>query len=108
LQNVNFISENQNRNKLFSFQIDYLKSKIDYSGDDWKTEVRLKTFVKSLAFNTKQGSFAKDKMIEGKLAVTFSDEDQIIRVNTTNLAIGKDFFNIKAYFNVAKYNAVFA
>lgn len=108
LKNVNFISENQKRNKMFSFQIESLKCKIDFSGGDWETEVHLKTFVKSLAFNSKQGSFAKDKRIEGKLAVRFSEEENIIRVNTTHLKIGKDDFNIKAYFNVAKDNAAFA
>ena len=51
LKNVNFISENQKGNKLFYFQIESLKSKIKYLDEGWKTDVRLKTFAKSLAAN---------------------------------------------------------
>ncbi|MCI4443463.1 MAG: AsmA family protein, partial [Lentimicrobium sp.] len=57
LKNVNFISENQKGNKLFYFQIASLKTNIEYTDKGWKTDVRLKTFAKSLAFNTKKGSF---------------------------------------------------
>lgn len=107
LKNVTFISENQQGHKLFNFEIKSLKSKIEYSGDDWKTDVRLNTFAKSLAFNTKKGSFVKDKEIAGDLWVSFSKAQNKISVNTTNLEIGKDLFNIKANFNVGKGNSLF-
>ncbi|MBX9807010.1 MAG: AsmA family protein [Flavobacteriaceae bacterium] len=100
LKNVNFISENQKGNKLFSFQIESLKSEIKYSDEGWRTDVRLKTFAKSLAFNTKRGSFVQDKTIEGKLAVNFSTKQNKINVETKNLEIGKDLFNIAAHFSV--------
>jgi hypothetical protein len=107
LRNVNFISENQKGNKLFFFQIKTLKSKIKFSGDDWKTDVYLKTFAKSLAFNTRKGSFVKDKEIEGKLSVDFSKEQNRISVLTDNLNIGGDIFDILARFNVGNENALF-
>ncbi|MBA4317487.1 MAG: AsmA family protein [Flavobacterium sp.] len=107
LKNVNFISENQKGNKLFYFEIKSLKSKIDYSDEGWKTDVRLKTFTKSLAFNTKKGSFVKDKEIDGKLSVDFSKAQNRISVVTENLEIGGDLFNIKAHFNVGKRNSLF-
>lgn len=107
LKNVNFISENQQGNKLFNFEIKTLKSKIEFSGEDWKTDVTLKTFAKSLAFNTQKGSFVKDKEIGGKLSVAFSKEQNRISVATNELEIGEDVFNIKANFNVGKGNALF-
>jgi uncharacterized protein involved in outer membrane biogenesis len=107
LKNVNFISENQQGNKLFNFDVKSLKSKIDYSGEDWKTEVRLNTFAKSLAFNSLKGSFVKDQKITGNLAVAFSKEQNKISVITEGLEIGEDLFNIKAHFNVGKGNALF-
>ena len=107
LKNVNFISENQQGNKLFNFEINSLKSKIEFSGEDWKTDVTLNTFAKSLAFNTQKGSFVKDKEIDGKLLVTYSKELNKIRVITNELEIGKDIFNIKANFNLGKGNALF-
>jgi hypothetical protein len=107
LNNVNFISENQQGNKLFYFEIKSLKTKIEYSDQGWKTDVRLKTFAKSLAFNTQKGSFVKDKSIEGKLSVDFSKEKNMISVLAEKLDIGGDYFNIKAHFNTGKGNALF-
>ena len=107
LKNVNFISENQQGNKLFYFHIESLKSKIDYSDEGWETDVRLKTFAKSLAFNTQKGSFVKDKEIDGKLSVAFSKAQNRISVVAEKLGIGGDSFNIKAHFNVGKGNSLF-
>ena len=107
LKNVNFISENQQGNKLFYFEIKSLKSKIEYSDEGWKTDVRLKTFAKSLAFNTLKGSFVKNKEIEGKLEVNFSKEQKRISVVAEKLEIGGDPFNINAHFNIGKGNSLF-
>lgn len=107
LKNVNFISENQKGNKFFSFQIESLKTKIEYTVEGWKTDVRLKTFAKSLAFNTQKGSFVKDKVIKGKLSVNFSNKKKLISVETTDLEIGKDLFNITAHFSIDKGSSPF-
>lgn len=107
LKNVNFISENQQGNKLFNFEIKSLKSEIEFSDEGWKTDVRLKTFAKSMAFNTQKGSFVKGKEIEGNLFVAFSKEQNKISVVAEKLEIGGDPFNIKAHFNVGKGNSLF-
>ncbi|SHF77047.1 AsmA-like C-terminal region [Flavobacterium fluvii] len=107
LKNVNFISENQKGRKLFSFQIESLKTKIEYTDQGWKTDVRIKTFAKSLAFNTKHGSFVKEKAIVGKLAVDFSNAQEKISVVTEDLEIGDDLFDITAHFNIGKGNSLF-
>jgi uncharacterized protein involved in outer membrane biogenesis len=107
LKNVNFISENQQGNKLFYFEIKSLKSKIRYLSEGWKTDVHLKTFAKSLAFNTQYGSFVRDKEIDGKLAVDFSKAQNRISIVTEKLKIGGDTFKIRAHFNVGKGNALF-
>ncbi|MBP6586534.1 MAG: AsmA family protein [Flavobacterium sp.] len=107
LKNVNFISENQQGNKLFYFEIKSLKSKIQFSDEGWKTDVRLETFAKSLAFNTQKGSFVKDKEIDGKLSVDFSKALNQISVVADKLEIGGDLFNIKAHFNIGKGNSLF-
>ncbi len=107
LKNVNFISENQQGHKLFHFDIKSLKSKIEYSDAGWKTDVRLNTFAKSLAFNSLKGSFVKNKEIDGDLLVSFSNEQKKISVVTQNFEIGGDLFNIKAHFNIGKGNSLF-
>ena len=107
LKNVNFTSENQKGNKLFNFEIKSLKSKIDYSEDGWKTDIILKTYAKSLAFNTQKGSFVKDKEIDGDLLVKYSKTQNNISVETKDLEIGKDLFNISAHFNIDKGSSPF-
>jgi uncharacterized protein involved in outer membrane biogenesis len=106
-KNVNFISDNQKGNKLFYFEIESLKSNIAYSDEGWNTDVNLKAFAKSLAFNTQKGSFIKDKKLNGDLLVNFSKEQNLISVVTDNLEIGDDRFNIKAHFNIGKSNSLF-
>ncbi|TRX33999.1 AsmA family protein [Flavobacterium sp. ZT3R18] len=101
-KNVVFISQNLQRNKLFHFEVAFLKSKINYTDDGWQTDLFLDVFAKSMAFNTIKGSFIKDKRVQGKLAVQFSKEKNRIDVLTEGLGIGEDDFDIKASFGLDK------
>ncbi|HKO77461.1 MAG TPA: AsmA family protein [Flavobacterium sp.] len=105
-KNVVFISQNLQRNKLFHFEVASLKSKINYTDDGWETDLYLDVFAKSMAFNTKKGSFIKDKRVKGKLAVQFSESKNRIDVLTEGLGIGDDDFDIKASFGVSKENSM--
>jgi hypothetical protein len=107
LNNVHFILDNRLGHKLFDFDATSLKSKVDYDGDDWQTDIFLETNIKSLAFNTVHGSFAKQKELKGTFSVSYSAEKEKIDVATKNLKIGTDGFDITAFFNLAKGNALF-
>ncbi|HWS60830.1 MAG TPA: AsmA-like C-terminal region-containing protein [Flavobacterium sp.] len=107
LENVNFISENQQANKLFNINIKSLKTKIKYESEGWSADVHLKSFIKSLAFNSLKGSFAKEKAIDGDLLVTFSNKLKNINIVSKELEIGEDYFDILANFNVGKGNSSF-
>lgn len=107
LNDVHFILDNQLGHKLFDFDALTLKSKVDFDGDDWETDVFLDTNIKSLAFNTIHGSFAKEKELKGTFAVSYNAEKEKIDVVTRNLKIGTDAFDITAFFNLAKGNALF-
>ncbi|HEU4790132.1 MAG TPA: AsmA family protein [Flavobacterium sp.] len=105
-KNVVFISQNLQRNKLFHFEVASLKSKIDYTDDGFQTDLFLDVFAKSMAFNTKHGSFIKDKRVKGKLAVQFSKAKNKIEVLTEDLEIGEDDFDIKASFGLEKEHPI--
>lgn len=107
LSDVHVIIDNQIGNKLFDFDVHTLKSKVDYNGDDWSTDLFIDTQINSLAFNTLHGSFAKQKELKGTLAVSYHTDKQKIDVSTNNLKIGSDLFTIAAYFNVGKTNSLF-
>ncbi|MBW4359188.1 AsmA family protein [Flavobacterium taihuense] len=105
-KNVVFISQNLQRNKLFHFEVASLKSKINYTDDGFQTDLFLDVFAKSMAFNTKHGSFIKDKRVKGKLAVHFSKAKNKIDVVTEGLGIGDDDFDIVASFGLEKQHPI--
>jgi AsmA-like C-terminal region len=107
LNDVHFILDNRLGHKLFDFDVASLKTKVDYDGDDWQTDVFLDTNIKSLAFNTVHGSFAKEKQLTGTFNVAYSSKKEKIDVVTKGLKIGTDSFDITAFFNLAKGNALF-
>lgn len=107
LDQVHFISENQVGNKLFDFDILALRSKIDFDDDNWRTKLFLKTSAKNMAFNAKRGSFIKDKIVEGVLFVDFSKQKNQITVQTKDLKIGKELFDINAHFSLNKNKSPF-
>ncbi|RDI51301.1 AsmA family protein [Flavobacterium glaciei] len=107
LDQVHFISENQLGNKLFDFNVLSLRSKIDFDGDNWRTNLHLKTLAKDMAFNTQRGSFIKEKIVEGVLAVAFSNQKNRISVATENLEIGEELFDINAHFSLDKNKSPF-
>ncbi|WP_219225748.1 AsmA-like C-terminal region-containing protein [Pedobacter antarcticus] len=100
LNNVRFILDNRKGNKLFLFAVDEFSGKIDYPFSGWKADIKLKTLVRSLAFNTKRGSFIKDKVLEGKMDISYNNSTGIINVEPRRLNIGKDPFVIGAKFNI--------
>lgn len=107
LNNVVFISENQQKHKLFYFDVASLQSTVDFNDDGWKTDLHIKTLAKSMAFNALKGSFIKGKNVEGVLAVVFSKAENKIKVDTKDLKIGEDLFDIKANFSLEKIKANF-
>jgi len=107
LSGVHVIIDNQLGHKLFDFDVASLESKVKYDDDNWQTNLFLKTKINSLAFNTVHGSFAKDKVLEGKFDISYAEAKQKIDINTKNLKIGSDAFDIVAFFNIGKNNSLF-
>lgn len=108
LNNVNFVVDNQKGHKLFYFVVDELKGKIDYPFlGGWEADVQLKTIAKSMAFNTRRGSFIKDKLLEGPFKVSYNDNTGVVDVAQNELKIGGDIFIIDARFDTSKENTEF-
>lgn len=108
LNNVDFVVDNQKGHKLFHFVVDELKGKIEYPVlGGWDAELKLKTLAKSLAFNTRRGSFIKDKLLEGPFQISYNEGTGIIDVSHNKLNIGEDLFIIGAKFDTSKENTDF-
>jgi hypothetical protein len=108
LSNVSFVVDNQKGHKLFQFDIYDLKGNMDYLLlGGWEADIKLKALAKSLAFNTRRGSFIKDKLLEGPFKITYNDDSGILLVAPNKLNIGKDPFIIGAKFDTSKENTEF-
>jgi hypothetical protein len=100
LTKVNFKVDNQKGNKLFDFAVADLTGKIDYPASGWHARFDLKTRVNSFAFNTKKGSFIKDKEIEGPFSILYDQKADVITIEKSRLKIGEGNFRVggKFYF----------
>lgn len=105
---VDLILNNERRFKLFHFQIDELKGKIDFPDSGWNGNLRLKTMIKSFAFNTRKGSFLKDKALEGTLIAHYNNQNKTVTIDQEPLKIGKDDFLIGAKIDLAKNESAFS
>nr|WP_199083189.1 AsmA family protein [Pedobacter sp. ASV19] len=64
LDRVSFVLDNQKGSKLFQFEVNDLDGNMEYPDSGWNASLKLKTLVKSLAFNTQKGSFIKDRLLD--------------------------------------------
>lgn len=108
LANVNFTINNQKANKLFNFTVDQLNGKMNYPDTGWHAAVHLNVLAKSLAFNTKRGSFIKNKQIQTDLEAGFNEKTGKISVKSNNFDIGGDVFGLNALFVTGKGDDSFA
>lgn len=108
LENVTLGIQNLNRNKLFQFRIEHLKGDMNYNTAGWAAGIRLRTFVKSMAFNTSRGSFIKDRLVEGQLEAHYDAAKETIVLRPEKLSIGGEDFTVSAQFSVGKKASDFA
>jgi hypothetical protein len=101
-RNVNLIFDNQKGNKLFQFDIARLDGDIDYKSSGWSAKVDLSALTRSLAFNTRRGSFIKNQQVAGRLEADYLEEKGLITLKPNELNIAKVPFRVAATFNVAK------
>lgn len=107
-KDVELIVDNQKRFKLFHFQVDELKGKVAYPFSGWDADLKLKTMIKNFAFNTKKGSFLKDKTLSGNLIAHYDENKQVVTIEQKKLLIGGDEYFIGAKIDLGKNDSAFA
>jgi len=103
LNNVRFVLDDQKAHKLFHFDVDNLKGKIDYPSEGWKAKLQLKVLAKDMAFNSLNGSFIQNKLLEGTIAGNYNAANGIINVTPNTLNIGGEPFTVSAKFDLVKH-----
>ena len=108
LLNVRLVNENQQRSKLFDFNIAFFNGRIRYNNKGWKGNGDFSALVNSLAFNTDRGSFLKNKKVQGSMEMNFDDETQNLTVPMQDIKIDETDFELGGMFSLDKKNTDFA
>ena len=98
LVDVSVKIDNQQKKKLFNFNVHDLTGKLKYSNKGWIATADLNTDVNSMAFSTRKGSFAVNKNVAGNLEAEYVTETNIITIKPAALRIGDDDFIVSANF----------
>jgi len=107
LNNVTFVVDDRKAYKLFQFEVQDIDGRMDYPATGWRAHLQLKTLVKSFSFNTRKGSFMKDKLLNGPFDIGYENKSKLITVAPNKLDIGDDTFTIGAQFNLAQKSTDF-
>jgi hypothetical protein len=99
---VNLVLDNKKRFKLFNFNIDQIQGRMEYPDSGWTGKIKLMTKVNSFAFNTRKGSFLKDKTLDGTLNAHYSRDLDAVILSPEILNIGGHPFKIGAKIDLAK------
>src|ERR1700754_2111256 len=102
LTNVNFKVEDQRAKKTFDFIANNLDGKMANLDTGWSTAFHMDVTAKSMAFNTRKGSFIKGKVIEGDLTAGYNENTGRMWVRSASLDIGDDPFEVNAVFETLK------
>lgn len=104
LDQVHFTIDNLSKHKLFEFEVQKIRGRMDNDESGWKTDFSMETRVKSLAFSTQKGSFIKDKMVEGDFEIQFDSDQKTISILPNALDIGGEDFTVSAEFKTIANN----
>ncbi|MFC0515602.1 AsmA-like C-terminal region-containing protein [Mucilaginibacter angelicae] len=102
LNKVNFVVDDRHAYKLFKFAVNEIRGRMDYPGKGWNADIDLNTMANSFSFNTRKGSFMKNRLLKGHFDISYDDNSQVINVAPNNLNIGDDAFNVAAKFDLKK------
>lgn len=101
LDQVVLTIEDKRKNKLFKFNIDDFVGRINYGGEGWEGNVKLKARVEAFAFNIRRGSFLRNKILSMDLDMVYHDEKHLLAIPEQNVNINNDDLRIGGEFTFA-------
>jgi len=100
LSKVNFVVDDRHAYKLFKFAVNDIEGRMEYPAKGWNAGIDLNTMANSFSFNTRKGSFMKNRLLKGHFDISYDDNSQVINVAPNNLNIGDNPFTVGAQFNL--------
>ena len=105
---VNVIVKNESRRKFFNFYITRFTGKIKYNPKGWKATADINALVKNLSFNTRRGSFLKNKTFKADLELNFTEKGYLLSFPMQEVKIGPSNFEIGGKFSFDEKSRAFA
>ena len=108
LRNVNLVIDDVPKTNYFAFNINRFSGNLNYNTKGWTGKVTLDALVKTLAFNTRLGSFIKNKVLKTSLKIRFDDKTKEFSVPNQKINIGGNDFQVGAKFAFSETNSDYA
>ena len=102
LNNFNVIIKDDQKLKLFQFDIKQLEVQTQQSNTNALFEIDSEIRIKNLIFNHAKGSFVKDQLLKGNYTIVYDKLKKAITAKNLLLTIGSIPFNINADFDLRK------
>jgi hypothetical protein len=102
LTNVNFKVEDQQKRKQFDFIANSLSGSMANPHTGWNAAFSIDITAKSMAFDTRNGSFIRNKTVEGDLTAGYNEQSGRLWVKSPSLDIANEPFEVNAVFETLK------
>jgi hypothetical protein len=99
LSDISFIIENQQKRKLFSFDIASLKGSLRNNDSGWVCNLNTSLRVLSLTFKTEKGSYLKDKAVQTDLEIRYNRFSKTLNIPQQSLRVGGQSISAGASFS---------
>lgn len=101
LKNVHFVMDNQVRQKLYDFDVKKMALSVTSSQKLLELDVKTNLLVHSLTFNSSNGSFLKEKSIEGNFKLNFNFALKKLQFNKINILLNNHSFVFTGSFDLS-------
>jgi AsmA-like C-terminal region len=100
LKDVKFILQDDQKKKLFNFDISKLKCNIDKVDSGYLLKVKTGIVINALMFNIKKGGFAESQNFNGNFLVSYNQKTKTLLSNNMDLVIAGQHFSSNILFDL--------
>jgi hypothetical protein len=100
LEDMRIILDDRQRNKLYDFTVDKIRTNIEDGADEVMVDVNAAIGIKSLAFNLGRGSFLKDKTFRGGFEIRYDKKLGQLQFDSINVKLQGIPVNLSGRFDL--------
>ena len=101
LKNIQFVTQDEVKNKWFGIKANYLHASFDYNDSVTNIELNENVLVRGLGFNLAKGYFLRNKVIKGDWNISYNSNSKQLSFDDTPVDLGASRFLMKGDFYLA-------